>query len=151
MRMILRPYAHVQTSRHRTGFDQTTRCGETACRTKTADSQKTAGEEGRNGAAQTQCVQGASDEEKRQAYLKACEGLEDEREACTEDERPWAADYGIDELYAFDFVTQELLAPEAVVDPTTRTFVAEHRYADDDPSGIATYSQSGAQFGYALS
>ena len=25
-----------------------------------------------------------------------------------------------------------------------------HRAADDDPSGIATYSQAGAQFGYGL-
>ena len=52
-------------------------------------------------------------------HFMPCDGLEDEHDACTDDERTWAADYEVDELYAFDFVTQELLAPEAVIDPIT--------------------------------
>lgn len=52
-------------------------------------------------------------------HVMACDGVGDERETCTEDERPWAEDYSADELYAFDFVTQELLAPESVIDPLT--------------------------------
>ena len=52
-------------------------------------------------------------------HFMGCDGLDDDREACGEDARPWAADYSLDELYAFDFVTQELLAPEAVIDPLT--------------------------------
>ncbi len=50
-------------------------------------------------------------------HFMPCDGMEDAAETCTEHERPWASDYGIDDLYAFDFVTQELLAPGQVVDP----------------------------------
>ncbi len=53
-------------------------------------------------------------------HFMPCDGLDDDAEECTEDERPWAADYDAEDLYAFDFVTQELLAPEEVVDPLTR-------------------------------
>ncbi|MCZ6807668.1 MAG: hypothetical protein O7F08_11990, partial [Deltaproteobacteria bacterium] len=43
-------------------------------------------------------------------HFMPCDGLEDESEECGEHERPWASDYPKEELYAFDFVTQELLA-----------------------------------------
>jgi hypothetical protein len=52
-------------------------------------------------------------------HVMACDGMADERGSCTEDERPWASDYAEEELYAFDFVTQELLAPQSVIDPLT--------------------------------
>ncbi len=53
-------------------------------------------------------------------HFMPCDSLEDESEECGEHERPWAADYPKDELYAFDFVTQELLAPGTVIDPFER-------------------------------
>jgi hypothetical protein len=53
-------------------------------------------------------------------HFMPCDGMEDAGEACTVHERAWADDYDLDALYAFDFVTQELLAPEKVVDPLTR-------------------------------
>ena len=52
-------------------------------------------------------------------HFMACEGMEDETASCSEHERPWAHDYEKDELYAFDFVTQELLSPGQVNDPVT--------------------------------
>ena len=53
-------------------------------------------------------------------HFMPCDTMADDGEACTVHERPWAADYDFDTLYAFDFVTQELLAPGQVVDPLTR-------------------------------
>jgi hypothetical protein len=53
-------------------------------------------------------------------HFMPCDGLGDDSETCSEHERPWASDYGRDQLYAFDFVTQELLAPGQVVDPLTQ-------------------------------
>jgi hypothetical protein len=52
-------------------------------------------------------------------HFMQCDGMEDEADGCTEQERPWASDYDLDALYAFDFVTQELLAPGQVDDPLT--------------------------------
>ncbi len=56
-------------------------------------------------------------------HFMPCDGIDDDSEACTEQDRAWAADYDADELYAFDFVTQEILTPEKVVDPLTRETV----------------------------
>jgi hypothetical protein len=56
-------------------------------------------------------------------HFMPCDGLDDDSEDCTEDDRPWAGDYDENELYAFDFVTQELLAPGQVVDPLTGQLV----------------------------
>lgn len=52
-------------------------------------------------------------------HFMPCDGMDDDGAGCGEDERLWASDYGSGELYAFDFVTQELLAPETVIDPIT--------------------------------
>lgn len=52
-------------------------------------------------------------------HFMPCDGLDDASDTCTDDERLWAADYAQGDLYAFDFVTQELLAPETVQDPLT--------------------------------
>ncbi|MEM7137464.1 MAG: hypothetical protein AAF500_12830 [Myxococcota bacterium] len=50
-------------------------------------------------------------------HFMACDGLDDESDDCSEDEQPWASDYDKDQLYAFDFVTQEIMAPGEVPDP----------------------------------
>jgi len=50
-------------------------------------------------------------------HFMRCDGLDDEAEECSEDERPWASDYDQEQLYAFDFVTQEVMAPGTFVDP----------------------------------
>ncbi|MEM8606833.1 MAG: hypothetical protein AAGF92_06995 [Myxococcota bacterium] len=74
-------------------------------------------------------------------HFMECDGLDDESEACTDDERPWADDYPKEELYAFDFVTQEILAPGNVPDP----FFGEVNFClsnfVDSPicSSVATY------------
>ena len=52
-------------------------------------------------------------------HKMGCEGLADDSEDCSEHEQPWAADYEKDEIYAFDFVTQDLMAPGDVPDPFT--------------------------------
>ncbi len=52
-------------------------------------------------------------------HFMQCDGQADEAETCSEHERPWAADYEKEQLYAFDFVTQELLSPGDVPDPFT--------------------------------
>lgn len=56
-------------------------------------------------------------------HRMGCDGLDDDSEACSDDERPWAKDYAQDELYAFDFVTQELMSPGNVADPFTGRLV----------------------------
>ena len=56
-------------------------------------------------------------------HVMPCDGMDDAARRCSEHERPWASDYERDQLYAFDFVTQELLAPGQVVDPLTRQTV----------------------------
>lgn len=56
-------------------------------------------------------------------HFMPCDGLDDDAETCTEDDRPWAGDYRTDELYAFDFVTQEILAPSEIPDPLTGRMV----------------------------
>ncbi len=46
-----------------------------------------------------------------------CEGVDDSSEACSQDARLWAADYEAGQVYAFDFVSQELITPGVVFDP----------------------------------
>ncbi len=48
-----------------------------------------------------------------------CQGLDDTSEACTREERDFAEDYEVGDLYHFSFVTQELLSPGNIPDPFT--------------------------------
>ena len=52
-------------------------------------------------------------------HFMPCDGLADDDPSCTEDVRPWASDYSKEELYAFDFVTQEIMSPGMVLNPLT--------------------------------
>ncbi|MEZ4286575.1 MAG: hypothetical protein R3A47_00125 [Polyangiales bacterium] len=54
-----------------------------------------------------------------QFHRMGCESTTDESDTCTNGDRDWALDYDKDELYAFDFVTQDLYAPGEVPDPFT--------------------------------
>ena len=52
-------------------------------------------------------------------HTMSCDGLGDDSEDCNQDDQQWAGDYDKDQLYAFDFVTQDLMAPGDVADPFT--------------------------------
>ena len=48
-----------------------------------------------------------------------CNGIDDTSDACQGTDRDWANDYPQDQLYHFDFVTQDLLSPGLVPNPFT--------------------------------
>ena len=54
-----------------------------------------------------------------QFHRMTCNGVDDTSAGCSEDDRPHAGDYNENELYAFDFVTQEIISPGIVPDPYT--------------------------------
>ncbi|MEM9068497.1 MAG: hypothetical protein AAGE52_08320 [Myxococcota bacterium] len=67
-------------------------------------------------------IQGQSDfpESWRPTFdFMGCQGLDDESESCSREERDWAEDYAAGDLYHFSFVTQELLSPGNIPDPFT--------------------------------
>jgi hypothetical protein len=74
-----------------------------------------------------------------------CDGIDDESEACTQQERDLAADYAKDQLYHMSFVSQEMLSPGRVPDPESPTgelinWCAAKLYSDAPPcSSVVTY------------
>ena len=72
-----------------------------------------------------------------------CDGLKDDSDKCTTQERDLAADYEKDELYHMSFVSQEVLSPGKVPDPETGApinWCAAKLYADAPPcTSVVTY------------